>query len=155
VFLDHLQEQDADYLEEIFQRLRGTIGDDAPLLWMIEIGEHQTPAVTILQNEGIRVALTDIIRNPVAREHHLDCIPLVLEHAGQDQLLPAAATGLQHGDQILLCGTRHARRLLDATLNNVYTLLYLVTGSDRPRSYLMKWLRSKPPVKVKDFAPLP
>jgi hypothetical protein len=40
-------------------------------------------------------------------------------------------------------------------LNNVYTLQYLVTGSDRPRSYLLKWLLNKAPVKAKDFAPLP
>jgi hypothetical protein len=155
VFLDHLQGQDAEYLDEVFQRLRATIGDEPPLLWMLEIGETQTPAVTTLQNEGISVALTDIIRDPVARQDQLGCIALVLERAGQDKLLPAASTLLQPGDQILLCGSRHARRLLEATLNNVYTLQYLVTGSDRPRSYLLKWLLNKAPVKAKDFAPLP
>jgi hypothetical protein len=41
--------------------------------------------------------------------------------------------------------------MLYATINNIYTLNYLITGEDQPRGYLFRWiesLRSKP-VSVK------
>ena len=54
--------------------------------------------------------------------------------------LPAPGTAVRPVDQILLCCTARAQRLLDATLNNEYTLRYLISGIDAPRGYLMQWL---------------
>ncbi len=38
------------------------------------------------------------------------------------------------------CGTGRAQWMLDATLNNEYTLRYLITGIDEPRGTVMRWL---------------
>ncbi|TDJ71176.1 MAG: hypothetical protein E2O38_08805 [Proteobacteria bacterium] len=42
-------------------------------------------------------------------------------------------------DEVLFCGTRHAERHVGATLNNEYTLQYLVSGVQESRGYIMKW----------------
>ena len=52
---------------------------------------------------------------------------------------------VRKGDQILFCGSAYAHRLLDATINNEYTLRYLITGKDEPRGWVMTWLARKLP----------
>jgi len=49
---------------------------------------------------------------------------------------------LQPGDRLLFCGTEKSETLLSATMNNVYTLDYLITGIDKPRGYVFQWLLS-------------
>ena len=55
-------------------------------------------------------------------------------------MLPDADFRVQTGDVVLLCGTRRAQNLLYATVNNPYTLHYLVTGEEPPRSWVFQWL---------------
>jgi len=43
-------------------------------------------------------------------------------------------------DDILCCGTGRAEYLLSATMNNIYTLDYLINGQDRARVYFFSWL---------------
>ena len=62
---------------------------------------------------------------------------------GKPLVMPPLTTPVRPGDQILFCGTAQAMRLLDATLNNEYTLRYLITGRDEPRGYVMQWLTRK------------
>ena len=40
-------------------------------------------------------------------------------------------------------GTLQARQILDATLNNDYTLGYLMTGVDPPRGWVMQWVAER------------
>ena len=47
------------------------------------------------------------------------------------------------GDDILCCGTQGGENMLMATLNNAYTLDYLITGRDRARGYLFQWLERR------------
>ena len=47
---------------------------------------------------------------------------------------------IRPSDRLLLCGTPRAQRLLDATLNNEYSLRHLATGERETRSLLLKWL---------------
>jgi hypothetical protein len=47
------------------------------------------------------------------------------------------------GDDILYCGTVHAEGLLSASMNNGYTLEYLVSGRDPARGYLFQWLERR------------
>ena len=59
------------------------------------------------------------------------------------RILPEPSTPVRPGDQILFCGSPRAARLLEANMNNEYTLGYLMTGVDEPRGYAMKWLHRK------------
>jgi hypothetical protein len=55
-------------------------------------------------------------------------------------MLPADNELILECDEILLCGTEHSETMLAATINNAYTLDYLITGIDEPRGYLFRWL---------------
>jgi hypothetical protein len=93
---------------------------------------------------GRAVTLGYLIRDPTDRERRLACVPLVLQAAGgPPQIMPALSTSVRAGDQILFCGSPRAHRLLEATLDNEYTLGYLMTGKDEPRGWVMQWLRRK------------
>ncbi len=54
--------------------------------------------------------------------------------------MPRQYYPVRPGSQILFSGTGRARWMLDATLNNEYTLRYLITGVDEPRGIVMRWL---------------
>jgi hypothetical protein len=47
------------------------------------------------------------------------------------------------GDEVVFCGTERSERLLISTLNNPYTLKYLVSGVYPPRGYFFSWLDRK------------
>jgi hypothetical protein len=57
-------------------------------------------------------------------------------------MLPEGNEPLELCDEILFCGTEHSEVMLTATLNNPYTLAYLITGIDAPRGYVFQWLAS-------------
>ena len=58
-------------------------------------------------------------------------------------MLPADSEAIMLGDDILFCGTEKGENLLLATMNNGYTLDYLVTGEEKARSYVFRWLEQR------------
>lgn len=54
-------------------------------------------------------------------------------------MLPDNDLELCLGDRILFCGRPRARRILDSSLHNSYTLRYLLTGEDEARGYVLGW----------------
>jgi len=55
-------------------------------------------------------------------------------------MLPGDGEPVMPDDEILFCGTEHSEVMLSATMNNAYTLDYLLSGRDKPRGYLFRWL---------------
>lgn len=84
-----------------------------------------------------------MLRDPYNLEGKLSCIPLAIERGDKRIMLPADNEPILECDEILLCGTENSETMLAATLNNVYTLDYLITGIDAPRGYLFRWLTRK------------
>ena len=139
-FLDHL-ERDLEEFERVYERLQHTIGDSQPHMWTVRFTRDNTCAVCPKIGDDHEILLGDLIRHPSERERALTCIPLVLRRNGEDRILPDPLdTDVQRGDEILFCGTQSAQRLLDATMNNPYTLDYLITGIEKPGGYLMSWV---------------
>jgi hypothetical protein len=58
-------------------------------------------------------------------------------------MLPSENELLAGGDEVLFCGTEHGERMLSASMNNAYTLDYLITGRDKPRGYLFRWFENR------------
>ena len=58
-------------------------------------------------------------------------------------MLPADSEAVMVGDDVLFCGTERAENLLSASMNNNYTLDYLISGQDRARGYLFRWLEQR------------
>lgn len=67
----------------------------------------------------------------------------MVSRGDRDIMLPEEDLPVELSDRILFCGTRHARHLLHAAVNNPYTLHYLVTGEDSPRSWFFQWLQRR------------
>lgn len=146
-FFETLRERDESrgdgFLGETVAMLEARVGGSQPRVWTVDLGAAESGAVVRLVEEGRRVTLGDLLRDPGDRSQRLDCVPLVLNSDGRMRVLPEPATPVRPGDQILFCGSPRAARLLDASMNNEYTLAYLMTGLDEPRGYAMKWLHRK------------
>lgn len=147
-FFEHIREclvQARDeFLMEMIAQLQSTVGSETgPRLWTVQVDKPSAAALVDAIRTGRRVAFSDILRDPADRNARLPCLPLVLQSGQTSSVMPALTRPLREGDQILFCGRNRAYWLLDATLNNEYTLRYLMTGMDEPRSLAMKWLRHK------------
>ncbi len=139
-FLDHLRKNRGALLNEVTDRIKARLGDKPRQLWTAKISDVTAPAVTMLWNKRYTVSLGDIVRDPLRRERSVACVPLVLARDHTNIVMPEPSESLQPQDEVLFCGTKNAQRQIEATLNNDYTLRYLVTGVQEPKGYVMKWL---------------
>jgi Trk K+ transport system NAD-binding subunit len=128
------------FLRDVILELHDCIGEAKPQLWTTTITAAEASALTSALKQGKTVRLGDIVRDPAAREQRLAAVPLVIRWQDEVTAMPPADRVLRENDEILFCGTDRGRHLLDATLNNAYTLNYLVSGVDEPRGYVMQWL---------------
>ncbi len=140
LLIDYLGEQGEEATIDVCNRLHDSIGDRAPHLWCITIRSGEALAVAEFLDVDRVLALGDLIRHPSARHESLTCVPLAIHRAAGSVMLPKDEERICRGDSILFCGTEQSERLLAATLNNAYTLHYLLTGEDMPRSYFFRWL---------------
>ena len=126
-------------VEELVRRARERLPKGAPLLWTEEIGRLDCVVPGCRRSAG-SIRLNDLVRDPRRRNEALDLLPLILTRGETTVMLPDDDTELLPGDAVLLCGTRHARQRLHASLHNPYTLHFLATGEEPPRSWFFQWL---------------
>ncbi|UCH29453.1 MAG: NAD-binding protein [Myxococcales bacterium] len=143
--IEHLRHEGPERTDLLIDRLRSTIADREPHLWRANLRPEEAIAATDLMDEGGTLTLGDLIRDPSDLGRSLSCVPLMIERAGTSVVLPNDAEPVQRDDELLFCGTEQSERLLTATLNNPYTLRYLVTGKDPPRGYVLGWLARRFP----------
>ncbi|TNF63664.1 MAG: hypothetical protein EP303_02505 [Deltaproteobacteria bacterium] len=143
--IDHLRSEGQEQTELVVRRLQSAIGNQAQHLWRVNLCLEEAMAATELLSSGGSLALGDLIRDPHALSSSLSCVPLIIERAGKHIVLPTNAETVQIGDELVFCGTERSERFLMATLNNPYTLHYVVTGTDPPRGYILGWLAKAKP----------
>jgi hypothetical protein len=140
-FFEELRQHATDagdtFVAETLRRLRETVGGTHPRLWTVDT---LTQPPSALKQD---VRLGDLLRDPTDRNRGLACVPLVAQSAGEETVMPGNDYAVRPGCRILFCGTPRAQWLLDSTLNNEYTLRYLITGVDEPRGLLLRWLFRK------------
>jgi Trk K+ transport system NAD-binding subunit len=141
--IDHLARSDPRETQAAIRRLRRVIGDAPPHLWQFSVCGADALALCERLDAGEPVTLRDLVRNPDDRERSLRCVPLVVQRSGGTHMLPADDEPVRRDDQILLCGTERSKRLLEASVNNGYTLHYLLTGVDPPRGYVFRWVAER------------
>ncbi len=139
-FIDYLREQGEDICGQAVSRLKSYIGEYPPHLWQVEIGHDQASAVVEHLQAGRPLGIADLKRDPHDLDASLPAMVLSIARGDELLMLPRDDEPVGLGDQILFCGTEQAEMMLSASMNNVYTLDYLVTGEDRPRGYLFRWL---------------
>lgn len=141
--LDHLETCPLADLEGLIDRLRDALGEQTPTLWTTRLDAEVAPALEGRRSQRRRIepTLRDLMRSPRHRDTLVSSVPLILERKGSDMRLPDLDTPLEADDCILFCGTRQARNSLAAVLKNPYTLEFLVSGEEPPRSYLVRYLQ--------------
>ncbi len=143
VFIEYLRAQGEDLCGKTVARLKATIGEHLPHLWQVHITADEASAVIEHLRREQPLTLGEMRRNPHDRDGFIDGIPLSIARAGEQIMLPADDQPVREGDEILFCGTEYGETMLAASMNNVYTLDYLVTGVDRPRGYVFRWLEAR------------
>ncbi len=142
VFLDGLEAQPDLLAKKVYPRLLELFKDDnPPALWVVRVSVNEMPAVLAMMRTR-SVTLHDLLRDPRDRTWSLGCVPLLLVRAEAHTLMPDPDMSLQEDDQLLMCGVKNAKRLLDAAVANEYTLEYLITGTAPPRTSLARLVHS-------------
>ncbi len=142
-FFRYLLENKPGRTEEmdlVIQSLREKVGDQVPHLMTIDFTRNKSIAVIQSLDEGKKVYLGDLIRDPRARNQDLDLVIFVVKSGGLEIILPPVTYEIQENDQLLFCGTELASRLFNATMNSEYKLYYIQYGVYKPRSWLGKKL---------------
>jgi hypothetical protein len=143
VFVDYLRDQGEDICEQAVQRLQSMISEQPPHLWHCTICDAETAAVTERLRDGKSLNLGQLRRDPHQLDGTISCMPLTIRRDGEYIMLPADGDDVRLGDDILFCGTEHGETMLSATMNNPYTLDYLIYGHEQPRGYFFRWLESR------------
>lgn len=130
-------------MEDVIHRLRKKVGNKRPHLVTIDFTREKSKAVVQQLDEGKKVLLGDLIKDPRGRNTKLDLVVFVIKSGEQEIVLPPVEYEIQENDQLLFCGTDLSHRLFNATINSEYKLFYIQHGVYKPRSYLMKWMLKK------------
>ena len=130
-------------MENLIQRLRETVGEKKPHIVTIDFTHGRAKSVMQVLDQGKDVFLGDLLRDPDNRDRNLDLVLFVIKSGEYVHVLPTADYKISFGDQLLVCGTELALRLLNATINSEYKLFYIQNGLFLPRSYLAQWYVKK------------
>ena len=140
ILVDYLSEQGEAVTQKLVERLYATIGDKQTHLWRTNLCEDEAAEVVNLLHARGHITIAELIRSPHNLNRTIGCIVLVIQRGEKLLMLPPDSEPLYLNDEILLCGTRRSEIILSATMNNTYTLNYLITGQDAPRGYIFQWI---------------
>lgn len=141
ILIDYLRDQGEEVTKQVVDQLKVAVGENQPHLWRSNLCASEASAVIEYLNSRSTLTLGELIRNPYDLSASLSCMALTIQRDDLRIMLPTNDETLQLGDEILFCGTEHSESLLSATMNNEYTLQYLISGIDPPRGYVFSWLR--------------
>ena len=150
ILIDYLGEQGETLTQRVVSRLNVAIGEQRPHLWRVNLCEEEAIATVEHLKKGGKLRLGELLRDPYNLKGSIACIPLAIERGEKRIMLPTDNELILECDEILLCGTEHSENMLAATMNNAYTLHYLITGIDVPRGYLFRWLARRNDVVEQD-----
>jgi len=142
-FVDYLRDQGEDICALAVQRLKSMIGDEPPHLWHCCINSEEASSVSEHLDSGKSLSLGQLRRDPHDLDGLIACMPLTIKRGEECMMLPGDDEPVLPGDEILFCGTEHSEVILSATMNNDYTLDYLISGRDKPRGYIFRWFEDR------------
>jgi voltage-gated potassium channel len=143
MFLDHLREQGEDICAQAVERLQSLIADQRPHLWHFKINAAEATALSEYLHSGKTLTLGQLRRDPHQLDSSIACMAFTIRRDGEYLMLPLDSEPVRLDDDILCCGTEAGEKMLSATMNNTYTLDYLVSGRDPARSSFFRWLQGR------------
>ncbi len=135
-------------MEDVIRKLSDMVGNKTPHLVTVDFTWEKSKAVMPLLENGEKVLLGDLVKDPRARDKKLDLLIFVIKTGDEKTVLPPDEYQIKENDQLLFCGTALAHRLFNATINSEYKLHYIQKGEYIPRSYFMKWIIRKGFIKA-------
>ena len=140
-FLRITRSRDDSWAQDVVERLRSIIGDQAPVFWSCALTQATAPGLVDAMARFKRPATAgDLRRDITNRNAYSKCLPLLLVRAGEPIELPDDGVQLAVGDEILFAGSAEAQRQMVQILQNANTADYIVTGYDRSRSAVVRFM---------------
>jgi Trk K+ transport system NAD-binding subunit len=143
VFLDFLRDQGEDICAQAVERLQSLIANQRPHLWHFKINDAEAAALSEYLHSGKTLTLGQLRTDPHQLDSSIACMPFTIRRHGECLMLPPDSEPVMLDDDILCCGTEGGEKMLSATMNNAYTLEYLVSGRDPARSSFFRWLQDR------------
>lgn len=138
-FLTLARQQSNDWANVMISRMRGVADNHPPDTWSVDIQYHDAPAVWEALECGQEVQIHHLSMSPRDRHAMMPCFTLMVVRGSQRILAPDDRFCIRNGDRLLMCGLPRAQRQLTWTLRHPNVLHYVLTGIDKPSSYL--WQR--------------
>lgn len=135
--------QEEDWACALISRIAGLVDHRVPMIQEFDFTESKHCAIDEALEHGKVVRLGDVMRDPGNRGRSLNCIALLRISRNSRELLPDEDTELLAGDKLLFCGTRHAFSTMEWILCHGPTLEYVLTGEDKPRSWIWRKLAQR------------
>lgn len=135
--------QEEDWACALISRLAGLVDNRVPVIQEIILNQKQHCAIRDVLDSGGVVHIKDIMRNPADPKRTLNCIALLRISRNSRELMPEGDVSLLPGDKLLFCGTLHAFSIMEWTLCHSPTLEYMLTGEDKPRSWIWRKIRER------------
>jgi Trk K+ transport system NAD-binding subunit len=126
-FLAAAERKSHAWASELVSRIAG-LGDTTPEAWTITVTPTAAPAAW-REAAAERLRLEHLLLDHANRDIRLDAIPLLLERAGRDTLLPDESEKLEGGDAVLFCGSAAARGRQRFAAANPNAMHYVATGT--------------------------
>ncbi|MFO1375657.1 MAG: NAD-binding protein [Steroidobacteraceae bacterium] len=143
-FLEIVKQEDDAWADRAIDRIQDAIGAETPDLWRVALTASDAPAChEALGRADHAVTLADLVRDSGAREHRLECMPLLLVRGQAAAAMPDESTRLARGDELLFAGRPAARRTQRSTLMNINVLDYVVRGIDLPGGWIWQRLQGR------------
>ena len=138
-FLRLARHQKTEWAQGLIETLRPVLGGVAPDLWTVSVSAEEAPAVEEWLRAGNALTLLALLQNPHDRQERLRCLPLMLQRAGEGQLLPQDDFEIQSGDRILFCGRAGEAARQRQMLHNNHVIHYLTSGESQPEGMVWRW----------------
>lgn len=127
-FLDRLPDDDVEWSNLLASRISGACSDGAHT-WNLTLIRSNCPALAVSLYQGAAISLSMILEE--ARQcsgEKASPLPLLLKRENVATLLPDPDVFLQHGDQLLFCGTHSAENRVTWIAGNLNALESAIQG---------------------------
>jgi Trk K+ transport system NAD-binding subunit len=136
-FLTVIRERDEEWCTWLFDRMTRRMGGKVPEIWSERINLSRAPALYRRLMRGETVTLDQLLHSHANRYEYLACeVLFIARDSGDDLLIPAAATPIRPGDELLFAGRPGARNAFDLNVTNEHALAYILTGHDMRSNWI-------------------
>ncbi len=158
-FLEEMPQRGEPEALDLIHRIQDRCGQFMKDVWNLELTEWEAPALVGyldpdsltppmrlrlgLPEQPVPLTIGDLFRDPDDRDDRLPVVPLMLLRDGEATIAPDDRTELRLDDEVLVAGTRMARRELQTTLLSEGTAQYVVTGTRMPESWIWRRLAGR------------